>query len=124
MNDFAKKQMEEEGETLEPNIPEPEWNNIEPELLEDPGVLELDADQYNVTNVVWAVGWDTDLSWLQVQGCREKDFDARTSLPDMIVSKSTPGLFYAGFPWIGTLQSMTIINMDQDTEIIADQLLD
>jgi hypothetical protein len=47
------------------------------------------------------------------------EFNKRTSLPNQIVSKRYPGLFFAGYPWVGSIQSMNILDMDKDAEVIV-----
>ena len=75
-----------------------------------------------ITDVIWCTGWSHDFSWLRVPEL-EKDFDSKTNAPDMIISKVHSGLFYCGFPWIGTVQSQNIVNMSSDATIIMENLV-
>ena len=101
--------------------PAPEWDNLEDDLMNTSGPLSLSVKDNQISNVVWCTGWSHDFSWLHCQ-CKDDDFDQRTKAPDVIVSKSVPGLFYCGFNWIGTLQSLNLVEFDHDAKIILDNL--
>lgn len=124
VRDFATK-LEDDQSTFEPEVPEAEWEITNESLLTDPGILSLDVKEANITNVIWACGWDSNLTWLNVDKnpLTNDDFNKRTKLPDRIVSEKYPGLFFAGYPWIGTLQSMNIVNMDRDAKVIIENLV-
>ena len=119
--DFASKVEAESDERFPTEVPEAEWELTNGTLLTDPGILCLDADKAAISNVLWACGWASDLGWLKVDQdpTTNDDFNERTKLPDRIISEKYPGLFFAGFPWLGTSQSMNIVNMDKDAEVIG-----
>jgi hypothetical protein len=116
--DLIKKHAQAAPDT--PNAPE--WSNIDPELLNEPGRMSIDLKEENITNIIWCTGWSHDFSFLNDIAGLEQDLDAKTKAPDVIVSKSNPGLFYCGFPWIGTLQSLNIVNFNADAKVIMDGL--
>lgn len=121
LRDFANQLEADTDERFEPETPEIEWDITNQSLLEDPGPLELSFQESGITNVLWAVGWASNLSFLKIP--REAaDFNPRTQLPNQIISPTHPGLFYAGYPWVGTIQSMNILNMDKDAEVIIANL--
>ena len=133
IHDFVSKNLEGEGdnpteevEQFDPFVPEPEWEITNESLLSDEntGPLSLDLEQSNITNLLWAVGWASNFDWLKIDMSPDtnKEFDAKTNLPAQIISERYPGLFFAGYPWVGTIQSMNIANMDYDSQIIADHL--
>ena len=124
VRDFVSKLEDETDETFPPEVPEAEWDITNQSLLTDPGILALDVEESGITNVIWACGWDSNLSWLNIDKDPETnaDFNKRTKLPDGIVSEKYPGLFFAGYPWIGTLQSMNILNMDRDAKVIIENM--
>lgn len=126
IRDFASKLEAESDETFPPETPEKEWEITNESLLTDPGILSLDLKESGITNVVWAVGWANDLAWLKIDKdpTTNDDFDQRTKLPDRIVSQKYPGLFFAGYPWVGTIQSMNIAAMDTDAKVIVANLKD
>lgn len=119
------KTLEAEGQTFEPEEPEEEWElktEDEKALLEEDGPLVFDLEEQGITNIVWATGSHADFDFLQIPEAKA-EFDTRTKLPDDIKSASAPGLFFAGFPWIGTCQSSTLVNFDHDAKIIVDSLV-
>lgn len=120
IRDFASKLEAETDETFPPDVPEAEWEITNDSLLNDPGILSLDVEKAGIKNVLWACGWCSNLGWLKVDQNPQTndDFNERTNLPDRIISKKYPGLFFAGYPWVGTIQSMNILNMDKDAEVI------
>ena len=65
---FINKWVEENGGEaatgvpLESDLPEPEWDNVPAELLEDPGPLELDLA--GITDVLWATGYSFNLKFV------------------------------------------------------------
>ena len=83
--------------------------------------MHLSLAEAGITNVIWATGYSADFSFLGDDAMKE-GWDARTSLPDDIASPAVPGLFFSGFPWIGTQQSVNIVNFDHDHKIIVDSL--
>jgi hypothetical protein len=107
------------------NVPNaPEWSNIEPDLLKETGPSSLGATEHDITNILWCTGWSNDFSWLTNTIVESRDdMDAITHAPDVIVSKSVPGLFYCGFPWIGTQQSQNLVKFNIDTRVIMENLL-
>lgn len=109
----------------QPDAPDAdEWSNIEDELLNENGPLSLDSSKADarIGNVIWCTGWSNDFSWLQVDNI-QADMDVKTKVPDVIVSKTqTRGLFYCGFPWIGTLQSVNLVNFNHDAKVILEHL--
>lgn len=100
----------------------PEWSNVEPELLAGSGRLVLSAKDENITNVVYCTGWSHDFSFLRGISGIEGDLDKKIQAPDVILSKVTKGLFYCGFPTIGTVQSFNIVKFNLDAKVIVDGL--
>ena len=122
---LASRIENETGETFPPETPETEWAVTNPSLLADPGPQSLGSSDDNITNIIWACGWDMDLSFLKVDRdpATNSDFSQLTGKPDVIVSNTHRGLFFGGFKWIGTHQSENIVNMDADARIILENLV-
>ena len=120
IRDFVDKLEAETDESFPPEVPESEWEITNESLMNDPGILSLDVEKSGITNILWACGWASNLSWLKVDQNPKtnSEFNERTNLPNQIVSYKYPGLFFAGYPWVGTIQSMNILNMDKDGEVI------
>ena len=124
IRDFCNNQWDEEQRLqLPPEVPEAEWQVSDDDpMFTDTGPLQLDLQESGITNVLWACGWAPDMTWLQIDQT-SRDFEPRTKLPSGIVSQEHPGLYFAGFPWIGTIQSMNILNMDADAKVILQDML-
>lgn len=122
---MASRIENETGETFPPETPESEWTVTNPSLLADPGPLSLGSTDDNITNIIWACGWDMDLSFLKVDRdpATNSDFSQLTGKPDVIVSNTHRGLFFGGFKWIGSHQSENIVNMDADARKILENLV-
>jgi len=118
----------EDQSSMDPEVPEPEWEIDDDQkidlLTDNPGLLSLDVEAAGITNILWACGWSTDLTYLKIDQnpTTNNDFDDRTKLPDKIVSEKYPGLFFAGFPWVGTESSINIYGFDYDANIIVENL--
>jgi putative flavoprotein involved in K+ transport len=105
-------------ETLEPEY-EPE-----PSLLEDNGPLQLSLD--DCQGVIWCTGYTSSVhSYLYKIPPRALavDMDARTGSPDVLISETTPGLYYAGFPWVRTAGSAILLGFDADAKVLVDHLV-
>mmetsp|Transcript_61 Transcript_61/g.114 ORF Transcript_61/g.114 Transcript_61/m.114 type:complete len:444 (-) Transcript_61:161-1492(-) len=98
----------------------PEWSNVELELLKESGRLVLSAKDENITNVIFCTGWSHDFAFLRGIKGIEGDLDKKIQAPDVITSRVIKGLFYCGFPTIGTLQSLNIVKFNLDTKVILD----
>lgn len=131
LRNFCDKEWDDR-EQLPPEEPEAEWQvAADDPLFTDTGPLQLDCEESGIANVIWASGWAPDMAWLQPlmatddeTSSTNTDFDARTHLPGRIVSENHPGLYFAGFPWIGTIQSMNLVNMDADAQVIVQDMLE
>lgn len=118
------EKMEEAGQTLDPHVPEEEWqvqSDDEEKFLQENGPLSYNLSDLGITNIIWATGFGTNFDWLDIPQALD-EFDKRTKLPDTVFSEAAPGLFFTGFPWIGNCQSQNLVNMDQDDKVILQRL--
>jgi hypothetical protein len=106
MRDFDERFPPEAG--LPKN--EPEWAVTNKKLITDPGPTFIDTDKEGIANVLWTTGGSADLGWSKIDKNPRSspDFDSRKGLPNQIVSDKYAGLFFAGYPWVSTIQSMNI----------------
>jgi len=95
---------------------------VEPELLAGSGRLVLSAKDENITNIIYCTGWSHDFSFLHGISGIEGDLDKKIQASDVIISRVTKGLFYCGFPTIGTVQSFNIVKFNLDAKVIVDGL--
>jgi len=124
INEWVTKNGGEEatGVPLESDMPEPEWQDPEKELLNETGPLEVDATAAGITDVLWATGYSANLSFLEGLPEVAAEYDEKTHLPQHLESPSTPGLFFLGFPWLGTQQSQNLVGFDADQAVIMQRL--
>lgn len=84
--------------------------------------MSINATDENITNIIYCTGWSHNFSFLNGIKGIEGDIDAKINAPDVITSRVTDGLFYCGFPTIGTLQSLNITKFNLDAKVIVDRL--
>jgi len=116
--------LEKEGHTFSQYELEEEWEiktTDEESLTHDNGPSTYNLSEKGITNVIWATGFSTDFSWLDIPEVFT-EFDERTKLPDDLQCKAVPGIFYTGFPWVGNRQSINIFSFDLDHKVIVENL--
>jgi putative flavoprotein involved in K+ transport len=88
----------------------------EPGCVTEPQ-LELDLAGAGVTSVVWATGFATDYSWLQVDAFEP---DGRPRHRRGVSSE--PGVYFLGLPWLSRRGSSFIWGVWHDARYLADHL--
>ena len=89
----------------------------DPECATNP-LGELDLVDAGVTSIVWATGFATDYSWLQVDAFDE------TGKPDHRRGVSAePGVYFLGLPWLSRRGSSFIWGVWHDAKHVADHIL-
>ncbi len=88
----------------------------DPECVTDP-VLELDLADAGVTSIVWATGFATDYSWLQVDA-----FDEHGKPRHQRGISTEPGVYFLGLPWLSHRGSSFIWGVWHDAAFIADHI--
>lgn len=98
--------------------PEPAARDIlpAPACMTSP-VLQLDMAAAGVTSIIWATGYRTDYSWLQVDA-----FDERGLPRHQRGVSSEPGIYFLGLPWQSRRGSSFIWGVWHDAKYIADQI--
>jgi putative flavoprotein involved in K+ transport len=99
-----------------PEEPEARRLGPDPECVTDP-LLELDLADAGVTAIVWATGFATDHSWLQVDA-----FDERGRPRHRRGVSSEPGVYFLGLPWLSRRGSSFIWGVWHDARFVADQI--
>ena len=88
----------------------------EPACLTTP-LRMLDLQKAGVTSIIWATGYATDFSWLDVNALDE------TGKPAHRRGISTePGIYFIGLPWQSRRGSSFIWGVWHDAKFIADQI--
>jgi len=94
---------------------EPEARKMlpDPDCLSHP-LLELDLASAGVTSIVWATGFATDYSWLQVNA-----FDEKGKPQHQRGISREPGVYFVGLPWLSRRGSTFIWGVWHDAKHIA-----
>ena len=100
-----------------PEEPEARVLGPAPECVTDP-LLELDLDDAGVTSIVWATGFATDYSWLEVDAV---DDDGRPMHRRGVSSE--PGVYFLGLPWLARRGSSFIWGVWHDARYVADHIM-
>ena len=113
--DAADAYVARNGLTL-PTEPAARDLGPDPEGVTDP-VLALDLAASGVTSVVWATGFATDYSWLQVDA-----FDRAGKPQHRRGVSSEPGVYFLGLPWLSRRGSSFIWGVWHDAKHVADHI--
>ncbi|WP_428661601.1 flavin-containing monooxygenase [Reyranella sp.] len=99
--------------------PEPEARRIypEPECVTHP-ILELDLARAGISSIIWATGYVSDYSWVQVD-----TFDANGRPRHQRGVASEPGLYFLGLPYQSRRGSSFIWGVWHDAKYVADQIV-
>ena len=87
-----------------------------PGCVTDP-ILELDLADAGVTSIVWATGYATDFTWLQVDA-----FDENGKPKHQRGVTAESGVYFLGLPWLSRRSSSFIWGVWHDAQYIADQI--
>lgn len=89
----------------------------DPEALVHP-IPELDLAEAGVASIVWATGFKTDYSWLQIENVLDaggRPLHQRGISPE-------PGLYFIGLPWQTRRGSSFIWGVWHDAKFLVDQI--
>lgn len=81
-------------------------------------IRELDLEKAGISTILWATGYSTDYSWLQVPGAVN---DAGKPAHQRGVS-SAHGIYFLGQPWLSRRGSAFIWGVWHDAKFLADQI--
>ena len=97
---------------------EPEARNLgtDPDCVTTP-VLELDLAEAGVTSILWATGFASDYSWLDVDA-----FDESGKPQHRRGVSSEPGIYFLGLPWLSRRGSSFIWGVWHDAKYLADHI--
>jgi hypothetical protein len=83
-------------------------------LLDYKAPATLNLKEHNITSVLWATGWNADLSWLQIDSVRrELGPHGRPESYDT----SVLGFFWLGFHWLRSLTEILLGVRSEDRMI-------
>lgn len=99
-----------------PEEPEARELGPEPACVTDP-TLELNLAEAGITSIIWATGFRSDYSWLQVDALDEQ------GRPKQVRGVSAePGVYFLGLPWQSHRGSTFIWGVWHDAKFIADKI--
>ncbi|MFC7503398.1 flavin-containing monooxygenase [Nocardioides sp. GCM10030258] len=110
--DAADAYVEANGLDL-PEEPQARILGPDPEAATNPR-LELDLAEAGVTSIVWATGFATDYSWLQVDA-----FDEAAKPQHNRGVSTEPGVYFIGLPWLSRRGSSFIWGVWHDAKHVA-----
>ncbi|WP_439879492.1 flavin-containing monooxygenase [Pseudomonas prosekii] len=113
--DAADAYIERNGLDL-PEEPEARITFPDPECVTKP-ILQLDLVEAGVTSIIWATGFATDYSWLQVDA-----FDANGKPQHQRGVSSEAGVYFLGLPWQSRRGSSFIWGVWHDAKYVADHI--
>ncbi|MCQ8188317.1 flavin-containing monooxygenase [Streptomyces rugosispiralis] len=111
----ADEYVERNGLDL-PEEPEAHVLGPDPAGVADPRP-ELDLAGAGVTSIVWATGFATDYSWLEVDA-----FDEHGRPDQRRGVSSEPGVYFLGLPWLSRRGSSFIWGVWHDARYVADHI--
>lgn len=97
---------------------EPEARDLGPlpaDALEP--IRELDIAETGITTIVWATGFRSDYSWLEVDALDERGLPRHSR-----GVSAEPGVYFLGLPWQSSRGSTFIWGVWHDAKYIADQI--
>ncbi|SFG83168.1 flavin-containing monooxygenase [Neptunomonas qingdaonensis] len=94
---------------------EPKARNIlpDPECMTNP-ISELNLAEEGITTIIWATGFSTDYSWLNVNA-----FDENGKPAHQRGVSTEPGVYFVGLPWLSRRGSSFIWGVWHDAKHIA-----
>ncbi|MFF1692427.1 flavin-containing monooxygenase [Streptomyces sp. NPDC058257] len=111
----ADEYVERNGLDL-PEEPDAHVLGPDPECVTDPRQA-LDLAEAGVTSIVWATGFATDYSWLDVDA-----FDEKGRPQQRRGISSEPGVYFLGLPWLSRRGSSFIWGVWHDARYVADHI--
>lgn len=99
-----------------PLEPEARITFPDPACVTEP-ILQLDLAKAGVTSIIWATGFATDYSWLNVNA-----FDDQGKPAHQRGVSSEPGVYFLGLPWQSRRGSSFIWGVWHDAKYVADHI--
>ena len=100
-------------------IPAPTEARYTPVWRPEREIEELDLAAAGITSIVWAVGFRSDYSWMQIGV-----FDGAGHPTHRRGATAVPGLHFLGLPWLNTWGSGRFEAIARDAEHVVGRLLD
>ena len=113
--DAADAYIERNGLSLPP---EPEARRVfpDPQCVTQP-ILELNLAEAGITTIIWATGFATDYSWMNVDA-----FDEKGKPRHQRGVSNESGIYFLGLPWQSRRGSSFIWGVWHDAKYVADHI--
>lgn len=113
--DAADAYIERNGLSL-PLEPEARRVFPDPECVRKP-ILELDLAEAGITTIIWATGFATDYSWMNIDA-----FDEKGKPRHQRGVSTESGIYFVGLPWQSRRGSSFIWGVWHDAKYVADHI--
>ncbi len=113
--DAADAYIERNGLDL-PEEPEARTRFPDADCITNP-IVELNLAEAGITSIIWATGFATDYSWLNVNA-----FDDKGKPAHQRGVSTEPGVYFVGLPWLSRRGSTFIWGVWHDAKHIADHI--
>ena len=80
-------------------------------------ITSLDLKEENINSVIWATGFDHDLSYIKLPV-----IDENGKLLHKDGRSECQGLYFLGYPWLRSRKSPILFGIIEDAEYIADKI--
>ena len=87
-------------------------------LLSDPPIRSIDLAARGIATVIWCTGFKGDFGWVRVPDA----LDAQGQPLHENGLASVPGLYFAGLPFSISRRSGTILAIEQEAALLADDI--
>ena len=113
--DEADAYIERNGLDL-PEEPEAKIIGQDPDCIAQP-ILELDLNAAGISSIIWATGYVSDYSWLNVD-----TFDTKGKPLHQRGISQEPGIYFLGLPWQSRRGSSFIWGVWHDAKYVAEHI--
>ena len=80
-------------------------------------ITSLDLKENNINSIIWATGFDHDLSYIKLPVLDDKGrLKHKDGIPEF------PGIYFLGYPWLRARKSPILFGIIEDVQFIVDKL--
>lgn len=80
-------------------------------------ITSLDLKENNINSIIWATGFDHDLSYIKLPV-----FDEQGKLKHKDGIPEFPGIYFLGYPWLRSRKSPILFGIIEDVRFVIDKL--
>lgn len=119
-SDRIKRTIDEQIAALNLSAPPPHYDEADiPDVDASCAskITSLDLKRNNINSIIWATGFDHDLSYIKLPV-----FDEKGSLKHKDGIPVFPGIYFLGYPWLRSRQSPILFGIIVDVEFIVEKI--